>query len=355
MTAARRVFVRSFEAPDLLELFLVASVSTVLVVRLALHLTGYPSVGGGLLHFAHVLWGGLLMLAALIAALSFLDRPTVRMAAIVGGVGFGLFVDEIGKFITRSNDYFFQPAVALIYVVFVALFLTVHTIHRRRTNTDEEYLLNALREVEELARSDLDARERERALEYLSRSDPHHPLVEPMRRILSRVEPIPGRGPAAWGRARGRLRDSYRRLAATPGFDAAVIAFFVGQLILKLAYGAMLIFVVGLGWRQVLDVRFLGWVAERMIDLSPLEVAQLAASGLAGWFVLMGVLRIGMSRVAAFRMFERAIVTSILLVQVFSFYSEQFAALVELVFNLSILALVRAGIAVEEAREAEAG
>ena len=100
---------------------------------------------------------------------------------------------------------------------------------------------------------------------------------------------------------------------------------------------------------------FVGRVAERMVDLSPLEVAQLAASGLAGWFVLMGVIRIGASRVAAFRMFERAIVTSILLVQVFSFYSEQFAALVELVFNLTILALVRAGIAVEEAREAEVG
>ncbi|MGH7565679.1 MAG: hypothetical protein ACREK2_02505, partial [Gemmatimonadota bacterium] len=60
MTATRRVFVRAFEAPDLLELFLVASVSTVLVVRLALHLTGYPSMGGELLHLAHVLWGGML-------------------------------------------------------------------------------------------------------------------------------------------------------------------------------------------------------------------------------------------------------------------------------------------------------
>ena len=44
----------------------------------------------------------------------------------------------------------------------------------------------------------------------------------------------------------------------------------------------------------------------------------------------------------------------ILLVQAFSFYSEQFAALVELIFNLTILAFVRAAIAAEEAREAEA-
>lgn len=354
MKGERRVFVRAFEAPDLLELFLVASVSTVLLVRLGLHLTGYPSVGGAVLHLAHVLWGGLLMLAALIVALSFLDRPALRLAAIGGGIGFGLFVDEIGKFVTRSNDYFYQPAVAIIYVVFVGLFLLVHTIHRRRATAPEEYLLNALREVQELARSDLDARERERALEYLTRSPQSHPLVEPLRAALVRVQPIPWGGPPRWRRARSRLREAYRRLATAPGFDAAVIAFFVGQLVLKLAYGAMLIFVVGFGWREVLDVRFVGRIAERMVELSGLEVAQLAASGLAGWFVLMGIVRIRESRVAAFRMFERAIVTSILLVQAFSFYSEQFAALIELVFNLSILALVRAAVGVEEAREAAA-
>ncbi|HET7693097.1 MAG TPA: hypothetical protein VFM44_08440 [Gemmatimonadota bacterium] len=354
MGPKRRLFVRAFEAPDLLELFLVASVSTVLIVRLALHLTGYPSVGGELLHFAHVLWGGLLMLAALITALSFLDRPAMQIAAVAGGIGFGLFVDEIGKFVTRSNDYFFQPAVALIYAVFVVVFLIVHTIHRRRKSTSEEYLLNALKELQELARGDLDMREMERAQEYLSRSDAAHPLVAPLRSTLERIEPLPWLGLPAWRRARSRVSGTYRRLASARGFDAAVIAFFVGQLLIKLAYGAMLIFVVGLGWRQVLDVRFLGRVAERMVELSPLEVAQLAASGLAGWFVLMGVVKIGVSRVAAYRMFERAIVTSILLVQVFSFYSEQFAALVELIFNLTILAFVRAAIAAEEARSAEA-
>ena len=345
---------RAFEAPDLFELFLVSSVSTVLVVRLALHLTGYPSVGGDLLHFAHVLWGGLLMLAALITAISFLDRPALRIAAVVGGVGFGLFVDEIGKFVTRSNDYFFQPAVALIYVVFVGVFLAVHTIHRSRKSTPDEYLLNALKELQELARGDLDMREMERAQEYLSRSDPAHPLVAPLRSTLERIEPLPWLGLPPWRRVRSRVQEAYRRLASAPGFDAAVIAFFVGQLLLKLAYGAMLIFIVGLGWRQVLDIRFVGRVAERMVELSPLEIAQLAASGLAGWFVLLGVVRIATSRVAAYRMFERAIVTSILLVQVFSFYSDQFAALVELVFNLVILALVRAGIRAEETRVAEA-
>ena len=44
------------------ELFLFAAVATVLLVRTFLAVSGYPQVGGGGLHIAHVLWGGLLML-----------------------------------------------------------------------------------------------------------------------------------------------------------------------------------------------------------------------------------------------------------------------------------------------------
>ncbi len=346
-------FIRDFEATGHLETFVVAAVSAVLATRLFLHLAGYPTIGGEELHLAHLLWGGLLMLAAFVVLLSFLGRWARRLGALLGGIGFGLFIDEVGKFVTRDNDYFYEPAVTLIYVTFVLLFLARHAIHGRRAYRREEYLLNALQETAEYARLDLDETERTRALEYLSRSDPGHPLTPALAAALRAASVVgPGR-PSALGRARAAVRATYRRLAALPGFDLGVIVFFVGQLALKLLYGALLIFVLGVGWEQLLDVAYVGRVAERFGVLSPLEVGQLAASGLSGVFVLIGVVRLRVSRLAAFRWFERAILVSILLVQPFSFYREQFAALIELGFNLVVLTSLRAAIRLEEERSAD--
>lgn len=350
MSSSRTVFLRDFEAHAHFELFLVSAVSAVLGIRLFLHLSGYPAVGGDTLHVAHILWGGVLMLAAIVVSLSFVGRTPDRIAAVVGGVGFGTFIDEVGKFVTREHDYFYEPAVALIYVSFVLVFLAFRTIHERRAYTDEEHLVNALAELEELALLDLDPEEKRRVLERLDRSDPDHPLVRALRPAVAAIDPHVEIARSLRGRARETVRTLYRRMTRLPGFDLALIVFFVGQLAVKVVYGALLIFVVGLGGSEVLDARFVGRAAERMQHLSGLEIAQLAASALSGVFVALGVIRLKRSRFAAYLMFERAVLVSILLVQVFSFYQEQFAALVELVFNLLVLVGLRSMIAIEEER-----
>ena len=104
-----RLIFRDLRAGEYLDLVLVAAVSAVLLIRFFLALTGYPTVGGGTLHIAHMLWGGLLMLVALVLLLAFLGRFAHQLGALLGGFGFGTFIDELGKFITRDNDYFYRP------------------------------------------------------------------------------------------------------------------------------------------------------------------------------------------------------------------------------------------------------
>src|SRR5690606_16812914 len=112
----------------------------VLLTRALLAAAGYPQIGSGGLHVAHVLWGGLLMAVAFVLMLSFAG-PVVRpVGALLGGIGFGLFVDEVGKFVTSDNDYFYEPTAALIYLVVVALVLLGEMVHGRVPHRPVEYV-----------------------------------------------------------------------------------------------------------------------------------------------------------------------------------------------------------------------
>ena len=106
-----------------LDLFLVCAVASVLGNRVFLIITGYPQLGNGTLHISHAIWGALMMAIAIIFAISFLAPSTRTFIAFLGGSGFGWFIDELGKFITRDVNYFFEPTIALIYIVFIVMYL----------------------------------------------------------------------------------------------------------------------------------------------------------------------------------------------------------------------------------------
>ena len=78
-------------------------IATISVVRSFLALAGYPQIGSGTLHIAHVLWGGLLLFIAAILPLIYVNPRLHLLCAVLSGAGIGLFLDEVGKFITRAD------------------------------------------------------------------------------------------------------------------------------------------------------------------------------------------------------------------------------------------------------------
>lgn len=142
-TRITAVVIRSIYGTVSAEWFIICAIGTILVTRAYLQLTGYPQVGGGDLHIAHALYGGALMMLALLVGWLFLG-PAMRVAAVVmGGIGFGLFLDEVGKFVTKTNDYFYGPSAEIMYILVVVILLAGRIVRDVRKPTAAEAIANA--------------------------------------------------------------------------------------------------------------------------------------------------------------------------------------------------------------------
>jgi hypothetical protein len=120
------------EAGRLVTLMAVAFGLTVVITRLYLMTSGYPKIGGGTYHIAHALFGGLLLVISVLLLLMSSGRRAMIWAALLSGVGLGLFIDEVGKFITSKNNYFTPVAAPIIYVVFLGVLALARRASRPR-------------------------------------------------------------------------------------------------------------------------------------------------------------------------------------------------------------------------------
>lgn len=154
-------------------LMLIAFGVTVAGTRIYLEATGYPQIGSGELHFAHALWGGLLQFIALGVMLTFANRATYAIGAILGGIGAGLFIDEVGKFMTQSNDYFFPFAAPIIYATFLLTAFMYLLVRRRRALSPRGELYFVLEHLKNAVDHDLDAEERSEIVAALNRVIAH--------------------------------------------------------------------------------------------------------------------------------------------------------------------------------------
>jgi hypothetical protein len=338
--------------------FLVAAVAAILLTRVFLELTGFPRIGEGGVHVAHMLWGGLLMLVALVLLLAVIGKRTKRVAALVGGAGFGLFIDELGKFITADNNYFFQPTIALIYSLLVVLFLAFRAIERRSLSADEA-LANAADMLREVVMGGATEAEIGRTLGLLHRSKAEGPLADGLRDAIRGAARAAESQPPRIALAAARAWRLYDDLIAWHWFQRAVLVLFVGQAVL----GAVLVAVLLLGLAVIsAPGAFFGLALPEPETMMlgagdgrgeiAAALASAATSLLSLACVLLGVARLRTSRLGAYRWFERSVLVSVFFGQVLLFWQDQMAAVVQLGWNLLVLAALRYAIRQEDARQA---
>lgn len=216
-------------------IMLLSFAASVSLTRLFLELTGYPQIGSGELHIAHVLWGGLFLFAAALLPLLIANRWVYYLNALLAGIGVGLFIDEVGKFITKTNDYFYPSAAPIIYTFFLLNVLIFVLVRRKPLYDVRRELYGVLEDMEEVLDHDFSPEEQARVIQRLDLivKQNCHPELVRLAQTLSQF--VTGDGtyltisiPSFWQRMRERIYNFEQRWMKQVRFRILLI---VGMLI----------------------------------------------------------------------------------------------------------------------------
>jgi len=330
-----RLWVPSRDAGRNLDLFFTFAVAGVLANRIFLVITGYPQLGNGTLHISHAIWGGVMMLIAIVFAVSSLAPGVRAFVAVLGGAGFGWFVDELGKYITRDVDYFFKPTLALIYTIFVAMYFVFRSIRRPR-NRPEDVMLNAVEAMRQGILGRLDEPRRVEALTLLDTVRVESHPASRLQDVLIELETVPPREPGVGTRILRAGRSVLERWTAQRSF--------------AFIYGGIFLLLAAADTSQVL-IHALGDPGVHSVS----EWIITVTCGISFVFAAIGAAMLTRSRRTGYRWLEASLLVSILVTQVFLFHEAQIEATVDLVITLAFWMLLRAAMSVERGRDVPGG
>ena len=329
--------VKRQSADDYLLITLLSFAASVGGTRLFLEITGYPQIGGGGLHIAHVLWGGLILFVASLIPLILANRWVYPLVSVLAGIGIGLFIDEVGKFITSTNDYFYPAAAPIIYAFFL-LTVMVYTRIRRPPPPDPRVgLYHALDVFEEVLDHDLDAHEKvdlqTRLTAIVSQSD--HPefseLASALLTYLNRSDiHLVDRRPNFWSRIYQRLVSIATRYLSEKRLRALLIGGLGGLALVSILHTLQFATARFTPEIPVASQAATYWFVGRII-LEALVSAMLVA---ATFLLLIGHVRRGISYS------YYSLILSLTTVNLLIFYFSQFSTIIPALIQFTLLLLV---------------
>jgi hypothetical protein len=326
--------IRSAVSREHAESYLLLSIAafgvTVIAVRVFLQLTGFPQIGNSVLHIAHALWGGLLLFIAVLLPLLLANRWAIQASALLSGVGIGLFIDEVGKFITQANDYFFPAALPLIYGFFLLTVFVYLLFRRRRQEDPRSALYRTLEGLQDVLDRDLDTLEAARIKAHLTiaKQADREDIVSLANAISVYLEKETGRlapaRPGYWKRISGHMDTLSSRLGRR-WHHAIISAILILWALVALGSAAVLLLEL-----PTLDSDIVQW-RDGLIAIQALVGALMIVAAVA-WF--------SGRESAGVRFAIIAFLLSLVALQMLYFYLSQFQALTVTLLQLLFLLIL---------------
>ncbi|MDI6694853.1 MAG: hypothetical protein QME21_07405 [Anaerolineales bacterium] len=348
-----RSLVKRLGAERYLLISLVSFAASVIVTRLFLELTGYPQLGNTTLHIAHVLWGGLLLFIGGLLPLILANAWIYTVSAILNGMGVGLFIDEVGKFITQNNDYFYPPAAPIIYAFFLLIALLYLYLRRPVQQTPRQLLYQVIHDLGEVLDHDLQPDEKahmQRQLQEVIARAPDSNLELLARELMEFLDSeslrLFIRPPTRLEQTR-RFLESLRKIISQRWLTQPRFRLLLASL-LAISGGARLLRLLWL-YRQAHLDRALTDLFLRTIESGLIQTPRalqwaIIRLALEGGFSLLMVgaafLLARRSEFAGTRLATISLVMSLTTVNLLVFYFDQFGAVVTTLWQFSLLMFV---------------
>jgi len=344
-----RSLVLRFRAGQNIVITLISFAFSVSATRLFLELTGYPQLGGGELHIAHVLWGGLLLFAAALISIIFVNNWAATLSALVAGLGVGLFIDEVGKFITSTNDYFYPSAAPIVYVFFLLTVLVAFQVRQSRPKSTRSRMYEILEQFSEVLDRDLSAYEREDLIQSLSEvcnSDDRKDLcvlAKSLKEYLQHQNPqVKSTRPNLLDRVRIIWLKFERKYLTKKRLKMAIIIGLFGSAIWALI-SPIFFFSISNNTSQ-LQVFYNQLISDRLVrninGMNWFEARVLLEGGLALVILVAAFLIVFKSEKLGTWLGMIALIIAITLVNLLVFYFDQFSTIILATFQFLVLVLI---------------